>query len=270
MLFRQEGAGFALDVLLALSGFTMLLGVLGAMCQGEIRRILAWHSVSQVGYMVMGIGLAGSADPRVVELAIVGTIVFVVHHGIVKSSLFLIGGIAERVSGSQTLERMGGLLTLAPGVAALFLVSALSLAGMPPFSGFLSKLLLVRAGLAGGQVAVVAVSIVTSFLTLYSMMKIWSYGFWGALARERAVAGYRGLMAPAAVLAIATVLLGAWAQPFLSLASRAAASLTDPREYIEAVMNAHTDTRQALSRDDGTEVAEMNERMAEPRRGVVR
>jgi multicomponent Na+:H+ antiporter subunit D len=77
-------------------------------------------------------------------------------------------------------------------------------------------------------------------------------------------------MAPAAVLAIATVLLGAWAQPFLSLASRAAASLTDPREYIEAVMNAHTDTRQALSRDDGTEVAEMNERMAEPRRGVVR
>jgi multicomponent Na+:H+ antiporter subunit D len=255
MLFRQEGAEFALDVLLTLSGFTMLLGVLGAMCQWEIRRILAWHSISQVGYMVMGIGLAGSADPRVVELGIVGTIFFVVHHGIVKSSLFLIGGIAERVSGSQALERMGGVLTIAPGLAGLFLVSGLSLAGMPPFSGFVGKLLLVRAGLAGGQFAIVALSIATSFLTLYSMMKIWSYGFWGALRRERALAGYRSLMAPTAVLAVATLLLGSWAQPFLGLANRAAASLTDPREYIDAVMNAHADSARSGSHSRPTETS---------------
>jgi multicomponent Na+:H+ antiporter subunit D len=269
MLFRQEGAGFALDVVLALSGLTMLLGVLGAMCQWEIRRILAWHSVSQVGYMVMGIGLAGSADPRVVELAIVGTIVFVVHHGIVKSSLFLIGGIAERVSGSQSLERMGGVLTIAPGVAGLFLVSGLSLAGMPPFSGFLSKLLLVRAGLAGGQPAIVAVSVVTSFLTLYSMMKIWSYGFWGALGQERAVAGYRALMVPTAALVLATTLLGSWAQPFLGLATRAAASLTDPREYIEAVMHGHAGSHRARLQAGRTEMAGLAADPAHPETRTV-
>ncbi len=241
MLFRQEGADFALDVILLLSGFTMLLGVLGAMCQWEIRRILSWHIISQVGYMVMGIGLAGSADPRVVDLAIAGTIFYVVHHIVVKSCLFLVGGIAERVSGSQSLEKMGGVLTIAPGVAGLFLVAALSLAGMPPFSGFLSKLVLLRAGLTGGNVVVVAVSIATSFLTLYSMTKIWTHAFWGEPRRERAVARYRPLMAPTAVLVVFTIVMGVWGQPFLALAARAAGSLSDPREYIAAVMQAHVE-----------------------------
>ena len=94
----------------------MLLGVLGAMCQWDVRRILSWHIISQVGYMVMGIGLASNAS--VATAAVAGTIFYVMHHIIVKSSLFLIGGIAERVSGTQELKRMGGVLDLAPGVSS--------------------------------------------------------------------------------------------------------------------------------------------------------
>ena len=238
LCFRQEGHQLALDVLLFLSGLTMLLGVLGAMCRWDIRRILSWHIISQVGYMVMGIGLAGSPDPRVVQLAVAGTIFYVVHHIVVKSCLFLVGGIAERVSGSQDLKHMGGLLGLAPGVGGLFIVAALSLAGMPPFSGFLSKFVLAQAGLIGGNYVVVSIAVITSFFTLYSMSKIWSYAFWRESSRERAALTYRGMMAPTAVLVAFTIAMGLFAQPFLGLASRAAETLTQPQEYIRTVLSA--------------------------------
>jgi multicomponent Na+:H+ antiporter subunit D len=232
-VFRQPGAELATEILLVLSGFTMLLGVLGAMCQWDVRRILSWHVISQVGYMVMGIGLA--SNPEIARIAIAGTIFYVVHHIVVKASLFLIGGIAERVCGTQRLQSMGGVLDLAPGVAGLFLVSSLSLAGMPPFSGFLSKLVLVRAGVLGGHWIVVTVAIVTGFFTLYSMTKIWSYAFWRAPSREAPAAPYRAMMVPTAVLVAFTVLLGLGGEPFLRLAGDAADDLSDPRAYAAAV-----------------------------------
>lgn len=236
MVFNQPGQEFALNVILALSGFTMLLGVLGAMCQWEIRRILSWHIISQVGYMVMGIGLCGAADPRVVTMAIAGTIFYIVHHIIVKSCLFLVGGIAERVTGTQELKKMGGVLDLSPGLAGLFLIASFSLAGMPPFSGFLSKFVLVKAGLAGGAYIVVTVAIVTSFFTLYSMTKIWSYAFWRKKTRDTPAASYRGMMIPTGVLVAFTVLMGVVAQPFYSLAERAAEDVRDRTNYVEAVL----------------------------------
>jgi multicomponent Na+:H+ antiporter subunit D len=237
----------------------MLLGVLGAMCRWDIRRILSWHIISQVGYMVMGIGLAGSPDPRVVQLAVAGTIFYVVHHIVVKSCLFLVGGIAERVSGSQHLKEMGGVLDLAPGVGGLFIVAALSLAGMPPFSGFLSKLVLAQAGLAGGNYVVVSVAVVTSFLTLYSMSKIWSYAFWSEPRRKMALARYRGMMAPTAVLVAFTIAMGVFAQPFLGLATRAAETLTKPEEYIRVVLTAKQNRVAELSRPSANVVARAEE-----------
>ena len=234
MVFRQDGHAFGIHVLLVLSGFTMLLGVLGAMCQWDIRRILSWHIISQVGYMVMGIGLA--ANLKIAEIAIAGTIFYVVHHIIVKSCLFLIGGITERVSGTQEIRKMGGVLDLAPGVALLFIVASLSLAGMPPFSGFVSKLVLIRAGLTGGNYLIVSVAIATGFLTLYSMTKIWSYAFWRSKSRETAGSCYRGMMAPTSVLVVLTIIMGLWAQPCLSFSQRAAKSVLNPEEYIGAVL----------------------------------
>jgi len=236
MLFRQESSAFASDALLFLSGFTMLLGVLGAMCQWETRRLLSWHIISQVGYMVMGIGLAGSPDPRVAQLAVAGTILHVVHNIIVKSCLFLVGGAGERITGNQQLKRMGGVLELSPGLAGLFLVAALSLAGMPPFSGFLSKFVLTLAALAGGNYVVVTAAILTGFLTLYSMTKIWLYTYWRARCREHPLASFRPLLAPVAALVVLSVLMGVCAQPVLGLATRAADSLTNPTEYIRVVL----------------------------------
>ncbi len=246
MVFRQPGNEFALDIILMMSGLTMLLGVLGAMCQWEIRKILSWHIISQVGYMVMGVGLVGvviraadgsvdvAATDAVQTAAIVGTIFYIVHHIVVKSSLFFVGGIAERVTGTQDLKKMGGILDLAPGVAGLFLIASFSLAGFPPFSGFLSKFVLIKAGLAGGAFVVVTVAIVTSFFTLYSMTKIWSYAFWRGRCRDHAGPGYRGMMIPTAVLIVFTVFMGVVAQPFVGLAERAAKDIRDPQGYIDS------------------------------------
>jgi multicomponent Na+:H+ antiporter subunit D len=112
----------------------------------------------------------------------------------------------------------------------------MSLAGMPPFSGFLSKLVLLRAGLGGGHYVVVAVSLLTSFLTLFSMAKIWNYAFWGPPARETPVASYRALMVPTAALVAATIVIGLVAQPFLRLAGDAADEITRPDAYVTAVL----------------------------------
>jgi len=234
MVFRQEGHGLATEILLVLSGFTMLLGVLGALCQWEMRRILSWHIISQVGYMVMGIGLA--ADSRIAPAAVAATIFYVVHHIIVKSSLFLVAGVAEKVTGKTRLKEMGGVITLAPAVASLFLVAALSLAGMPPFSGFLAKFVVLRAGLDGHRFGIVLVAVVTSFLTLVSMMKIWAYAFWGAPRRAAADSGWQAPAAATAVLVVATVVLGLGAQPFMRLAADAADEIVTPTAYVRAVL----------------------------------
>jgi len=234
MVFRQDGHVLATEVLLVLSGFTMLLGVLGALCQWEMRRILSWHIISQVGYMVMGIGLA--SDAEIAPLAVAATIFYVVHHIIVKSSLFLIAGVTEQVTGTTKLKNMGGVLATAPAVAGLFLVAALSLAGMPPFSGFLAKLVILKAGLADLRFGIVAVAVATSFLTLLSMMKIWTYAFWGSPGRARSESGWRGPAAASAVLVAATVVLGFAAQPFLRLAEAAAGDVVTPTAYVRAVL----------------------------------
>jgi multicomponent Na+:H+ antiporter subunit D len=234
MVFRQEGHTLATDLLAVLAGFTMVLGVLGALCQWDIRRVLSWHIISQVGYMVMGIGLAG--DARLAVAAVAATIFYVVHHIVVKASLFLLAGAAELATGSRRLKQMGGVVALAPAAATLFLVAALSLAGLPPFSGFLSKLFLVRVGLEEARWGLVAAAILTSFLTLLSMLKIWTYAFWGAPRAATADARWWRMAAPASVLVAATVILGAWPGPALRLAQDAATDVVVPTAYVEAVL----------------------------------
>ena len=164
-------------ILLVAAGLTMVIGVLGAIAQNDVKRILSFHVVSQIGYMVMGLGLFTVAG-------IAGAILFVVHQIPVKTSLFLVGGLIEAREGTGALDRLGGLARAVPLVAALFVLPALSLAGIPPFSGFVAKLSLIEAGSAAQSYVIVAVSLVGSALTLFSMTKIWAGAFWGAAPED--------------------------------------------------------------------------------------
>lgn len=162
---------FTHGLILVIAGLTMVSGVLGAMSQNEIRRILSFHIISQIGYMVMGLGLF-------TPLALAGSVFYIAHHIIVKTNLFLVAGIVKRLCGSGDLKLIGGLYTRAPWLALLFAVPALSLAGIPPLSGFIAKLVLIRAGLEAGQYSIVFAALAVSLLTLYSMAKIWNGAFW--------------------------------------------------------------------------------------------
>lgn len=235
LLFTQETATTH-GLLLVIAGFTMVTGVLGAAAQGEVRRILSFHIVSQIGYLVMGLAM-------LTPLALTGAVYFMAHNIIAKSNLFLVGGVIGRLRGTERLDELGGLGRAAPALAAAFFISAMGLAGIPPLSGFWAKLALVRAGLEIQDHAIVAVALAVSLLTLYSMTKIWNGAFWGvapaAAARGAIPALGRGEMwaaaLPIAALALLTVVLGIAAEPFLSLAEDAAMQLLDPAGYVAAV-----------------------------------
>jgi multicomponent Na+:H+ antiporter subunit D len=236
LLFTADVA-FTHTLLLWVAGLTMLTGVLGAAAQTDIRRILSYHIVSQIGYMIMGLALF-------TPLAIVGAVFYVLHHILVKTNLFLVGGIVERVGGSQVLAETGGLYRHAPWLAVLFVIPAFSLAGFPPLSGFWSKLLLVKAGLDAGAYVIVGVSILVSVLTLYSMTKIWAQAFWTPHPTAETLpapeaSGARPLwplVVPAVALAAGTVAIGLGAEGLLRLAEVAAADLLNPDRYIAAVL----------------------------------
>ncbi|ASW54109.1 Na+/H+ antiporter subunit D [Plantactinospora sp. KBS50] len=174
----------AADVLLVLALLTMLVGILGALVQTDIKRLLSFTLVSHIGYLLFGVALTSVAG-------LAGAIFYVLHHITIQTTLFLSAGLVERRVGSTDLNRLGGLARSAPLLGILFLVPAVNLAGIPPFSGFLGKLGLLEAGAAEGGVlpwSLVAAGSLTSLLTLYAVVRVWNLAFWRPV--PMAVSGY--------------------------------------------------------------------------------
>jgi multicomponent Na+:H+ antiporter subunit D len=226
LLFPSDGPVL---FMLIIAGLTMVVGVLGAISQKDIKRILSFHIVSQIGYMIMGLGFFTVAG-------VAAAIVFVVHQIIVKASLFLVGGLVETSEGTGAVDAVSGVAKRAPWVAALFLLSALSLAGFPPFSGFVGKLALIQAGFATERWIVVGVSLLASLLTLFSMTKIWGGVFWGEPAARPARPVARGMTSATAGLVAVSLIIVVGAGPLLDYAERAAADLLDPAGYRSLVL----------------------------------
>lgn len=224
-------------VLLVVAGLTMLAGVLGALAQEDLQRILSFHIISHIGYMIMGLGLFTLAG-------VAGAVFYVVHHIVVKTALFLVAGLIQARAGSDRLSRLGGMVRTAPMISLLFALPAMSIAGLPPFSGFVAKFALVDAGIGGREWAIVVVSLVVSLLTLYVMVRIWSNVFWGepgdqAVADRLAASDHRVpvlMSASTAAVVALTVALFVFAGPLYDLAERAASDLLDPQLYVDAVL----------------------------------
>lgn len=232
LLFRDPVAfqEWFQPLILGIAGLTMIIGVLCAFGQYSFRRILAFHIVSQIGYMVFALGIF-------TPLALAAGIFFIVHQIAVKAALFLVGDAVAVNVGSEELKKISGVAHLSPWLAMLFLLAAFSLAGFPPLSGFYGKYGLVVEGLAGGHGFIVAVSLVTSVFTLASMMKIWRYAFWGERHEgmpERPVnvgviAATGGLVAVTLVIAVAS----GWV---MALSVESATQMLDRADYVGAVL----------------------------------
>ena len=247
--------------LLIVGGLTMLIGILGALAQADVKRLLSFTLVSHIGYMIFGVAIG-------TELASGATIYYIVHHILVQTALFLVVGLIERKGGSTSITKLGGLLKKAPFVAALFFIGALNLGGIPPFSGFLGKVGLFEAGAASPSPLVyvmIGAGIVTSLLTLYALMRVWNMAFWRP---KKDVEGYESplieslqegptgsvgtmtgtatatdtqtrtspLMIGAATgLMALTLCLTVFAGPLFDLAQRAAGNVSTPEPYVDSV-----------------------------------
>lgn len=207
-----------------LAGATMLMGVLGAASQYHTRKILSFHIISQIGYMVMGLAL-------LTPLALTAAIFYILHHIVVKANLFLIAGMIQVRTGGEHLKSIGGLYRSAPGLALLFAVPAASLAGIPPLSGFWAKLGIIRAGIEVEAFLLVAVALGVGLLTLFSMTKIWAEAFWKDVPENSPTETTRLSWArwlPTLLLAAITILIGLAGQPLWEWSERAAAEVLNP------------------------------------------
>ncbi|BBZ26498.1 Na+/H+ antiporter subunit D [Mycolicibacterium madagascariense] len=252
--------GGALDhVLLVAALVTMLVGIFGAIAQSDVKRLLSFTLVSHIGYMVFGIALGS-------QLGMSGAIYYVAHHIVVQTTLFLVVGLIERQAGASTLQRLGGLATASPLLGLVFIVPALNLGGIPPFSGFIGKVALLEAGArAASPLAwlLVGGSVVTSLLTLYVMARVWTKAFWrarvdapeGALAdlgpsallddsdedidySDRDDVGRMpiGMLVPTGALIAVGLALTVFAGPIFGYAERAATEVLDRSQYTSAVL----------------------------------
>ncbi|MDX2376269.1 Na+/H+ antiporter subunit D [Microbacterium sp. LRZ72] len=240
-LFADSDVNFLLMVI-ALA--TMIVGVLGAVAQAELKRILSFTLVSHVGYMIFGLAIATPA-------AYGATIYYMVHHIVVQTTLFLAIGLIERRAGSTSILRVKGLMRAAPVIAVLYFIPAVNLGGLPPFSGFIGKFALFDAAATVGtpvMMVLIVGGIVTSLLTLYALMRAWNLAFWreeddssetesriaylgnapaaAVQTRRRATSGIM-TTATAGMVGV-TLALTVFAGPLFDLCMRAGAALADP------------------------------------------
>jgi len=234
-------------VVLAVALLSTVVGVLLAVGEKGVRAVLTSHMVSQVGYLLVGVGLATAAG-------LSALVFFLVQYVLVKAALLMVSGVLETRHGTDRLDRLGGLARREPVLAVAFALSAAALVGLPPTSGFVAKYALVLAAADAGAWVTVGVLAGVSLLTLVSMLKLWNGVFWGAPAEPAAVPAVTGaqglppaptaaergrraaLVGPPLVLGALALVLGVGAQPLLAVADAAGAALVDPSAWVAAVL----------------------------------
>lgn len=162
------------SILMILGTLSMVIGVFLAIGQWDFKRLLAYHSISQIGYVILGIGLG-------TPLGIIGGLFHLFNHSVFKSLLFLNSGAVEYATGTRDLKKMGGLMTKMPITGATSLVASMSIAGIPPFNGFWSKLIIIIAAVQANRLGYAFWAVLASILTLASFTKVMKYAFFGEL-----------------------------------------------------------------------------------------
>ena len=173
IFFNVLGAPiFFLQVFLVVGAVSLLIGVFLAVGQWDLKRLLAYHSISQMGYIFLGFGLG-------TPLGILGAVFHLFNHALFKSLLFYNAGAVETVTGTRDLRKLGNLTKLIPTTSFTSMIASLSISGIPPFNGFFSKLIIIIAAIQADQPVYAVIAVVGSILTLASFMKVQRYGFRG-------------------------------------------------------------------------------------------
>ena len=217
-------------ILIAMGALSMTIGVLLAVGQWDFKRLLAYHSISQMGYVMLAVGVAAEVAGRsyaIATLALFGGLFHLINHAAFKSLLFLCSGATEYGTGTRLLKRLGGLSQRMPVTSACCRVAALSISGVPPFNGFWSKLIIIVAVAQAGHLWLAALTVFVSFMTLLSFIKVQRYVLGGepseavAPAREVPASMCVAMVLLAVVCAGAGLLVPLFRESLLDPACRA-------------------------------------------------
>jgi multicomponent Na+:H+ antiporter subunit D len=217
-------------VILIMAAATMILGALGAISHWEIKKILAYNVIVAVGFIMFGVGLA-TFD------SLTGALFYLIHDMMAKALIFILGGAIISIFGSDKLRNFSGLLLFRPSLGWLFFIAALALAGVPPLSGFVGKVIIITGGITEGHLIMSIIGIITSLLVLYSVMKIFIHSFWGEtlLSEGDQKATGTSALLPGSILVTLIIGMGLGAEWVLTYIEQAAEVMTNPSLYIDAV-----------------------------------
>jgi multicomponent Na+:H+ antiporter subunit D len=211
----------AAHILITLGAVSMVVGVFLAVGQWDFKRLLAYHSISQMGYVVLALGVAAevmsrsSPDRTVAGLCLFGGLFHLFNHAAFKSLLFLSSGSIEQRAGTRLLKQMGGLARRMPLTSFCCRVGALSIAGVPPFNGFFSKLIIIIALVLAGHPVLAGVGVLVALMTLLSFVKVQRYALEGEVGERTAAAreAPAGMCLAMVVLAVVCLAAGLAALP---------------------------------------------------------
>ena len=230
-LFFTQDIGYTHGLLEILSIITIIIGVIGAIAYFDVKKIIIYNIIVAVGVILFGVATFTTES-------LTGSVFYLIHDMIIKAALFLLIGIMIKITGTSNLREMGGLINRYPGLAWTYFVAALALAGIPPLSGFLGKILIVRAGIDAGNYWGSGVVLLSSLLVLFSVMKIFMNGFWGKAReyKQQEKVPVRWLLTAPVILTICAVLYGLGSEALYPIISTAAETLSNPEIYIKAVL----------------------------------
>ncbi|MEC0256256.1 Na+/H+ antiporter subunit D [Paenibacillus lautus] len=231
LIFHHDTGGIHV-VIGWMAAATMILGSLGAVAYRDLGRILNYNIIISVGFIAFGVAVASSDSLN-------GAVFYLMHDMIAKALLFILGGIIMARAGTNKLSEMGGLMKRHPLVGWMFFIVALALVGIPPLSGFLGKVLIVRGGLSEGHYVLTGLALASSLAVLYSLIKVFMGAFWGespGQQESKPVRIHRTAYAAAIGLTVMVIVLGVGSEWIYSYTSQAGAVLSDPSLYINAVL----------------------------------
>ncbi len=232
---------FIIQVLTSVAIFTLITGAVGAFIQRDIRKMFSYLIVCHIGYMVSGLAMY-------TEVALAGTLFYMIHDIVVKTNLFLVTGLINKIRGSMNMGEIGGLLRDYPRLSMLMLVVFFSLCGIPPLSGFWPKILLLKSAFTTGSFILLGTLIVASFFTLMIITRMWAAVFWKNTPRENLqrdrfqempLLRKSMLVAPVVLLAITSLYIGIGADNIFAVSNRIASELLNTSTYVNTVLGTH-------------------------------
>lgn len=238
---------FLQDVLLVMAILTLISGGLGALIQNNLRKVFSYLIICHIGYMIIGLGLF-------TEVAIAGTIFYLIHDIIVKTNLFMVGGLIYRITGTNNMKLLGGLYANYPKLSLLMAIPLFSLVGIPPLSGFWPKLSLVTASINEEAWWSFGAILFASLVTMIVIAKVWAKVFWKDKLEfpkrinfryfdKLSVVRKAQMVIPIVFLSLISLYIGFGAEHIQQVSNRVANELMNNQLYIDAVLNTEEDLR---------------------------